>query len=135
MRKFRLYLEESNIGNIPHLRENILLICLAYGFSGFNCILTGVCTFHTAASVAKAVIILGIVFVCMVPVSFFDRRKGMCGMLNVILTCIMHLLLSLAASCYYSIWWMMVVYAGEAVCAVIAVLICVKMRHNRKIRK
>ena len=115
--------------NIPHLEENILLICLFYGFSGINCILAGACGENLPESMNKVAIALGIVFLCMVPVSFFDRRKGMCRIDSVILTGILHLFFSLAASYAFSAWWLMVVYAGEVL---FAVLISVKWRKIRK---
>lgn len=115
--------------NIPHLEENIFLICLFYGFSGLNCILAGLCAVNPGESLDKVAIALGIIFLCMVPISFFDRRKGMCKMDSVILTGILHLFFSVAASYAFSAWWLMGVYAAEVLCAV---FISVKWRKIRK---
>ena len=63
--------------NIPHEEENTLLVCSFYGFSGINCILAGACGENLPESLNKITIVLGITFLCMVPISFFDKRHGM----------------------------------------------------------
>lgn len=113
----------------PFLREhkNIPYICMSYGFTGANFIISGICVDGSNGSFDKLSIMFGIVMLCMVPISFFDRRKEMCGKLSVIMGCIMHLVLSLGISCLYSSWWIMVLYAVEAVIYMIVVF----ARHNR----
>ena len=52
---------------------------------------------------------------CMVPISHFDKRNEMRGKFNVIMSGIMHLVLSLWISYLYLSWRIIIIYAIESV--------------------
>ena len=122
MKKKKQYDTVANVRNTPHLRENLLVICLSYGFLGLNFFLTGVrITFEK-----EKAILLGIVFLILSVVCIFDRRREMCSAFNAVTCCMIHFFGTFFAASYFSYWWLMGVYAGEVACIGIAVWISVK---------
>ena len=118
MKKKKQYDTVANVRNTPHLKKNLLCICLSYGFLGLNFLLAGVCT-----PLSKLAMVLGIIFLILAIVCYFDRRREMCSTSYAVECCVIHFLVTLFAAYYFSCWWLMGVYAGEAVCIGIAVLI------------
>lgn len=115
------YDETATVRNTPHLRENILIIFLAYLFSGLNWIVAG-CFFDRAVDIARYRydIFLGAILLVTALVIFFDRRKEMCGMLATVLASILHFIFCIMLSFTFSFWWM-VVYVCEVVLGFITV--------------
>lgn len=103
----------KSFANAPRLQSNILLICLGYGFTGVNLIVSSILANNSNDVSYKLSIMLGIVMLCMVPISYFDPREDMRGKLNAIMSCIMHLVFSLCISYFYSSWRTLIVYAIE----------------------
>lgn len=133
MKKFfeKYNISDVNTGHIPHLEENILLISSSYGFSGLNCIVAGLySSYMTQEPLDGYAIIIGIIMLCMTPISILDRRSNMCGMLAVVCTCIIHLALSLAVSYVFSLWWIMGAYICE-----VALCFSIIFVRGRKFRK
>lgn len=112
------------------LQENILLICLSYGFTGVNFIISSIFENNLNDAHYKMSIILGIVMLCMVPISYFDTRKEMRGKLNVIGCCVMHFALSLWISWLHLSWRTMILYAIEVAVAISVILL--KRARNQK---
>ena len=103
---------KKHIDIFPCLSINILTICSAYGFAGINVIAS---TFFTSASdyvYDKKAFFLGIVLLCMVPISLFDARKEMRGRFNAIVCCVIYFMLSIWAA-YMSSWWLLLLCAVE----------------------
>lgn len=117
------------------MQENVLLICLNYGFIGANFIISSIFSsiFESSPSDPdfRHGMLIGIVMLCMVPLSYFDDRKGMRGKLNVVATSIAHLGLSLWISYMYLSWWYMILYAVEVVISMSIVYIK-HTRHKKK---
>ena len=102
----------KNIANrIIYLPKNLLLICLSYGFTGINFILSGIISNETYS---KILILFGIIMLCMVPISYIDKRKEMQGKFYAIACCLMHFLLSLLVSVFL-LWWVILLYIGEII--------------------
>ena len=95
-------------------RIYVLLICLSYGFTGANFILSSICN-NQNDSYYKVSIMLGIVMLCMIPVSWFDKRKEMRGKMYVVVCCVMHVMLSIWIAYFNSSWRIMILYAVEVI--------------------
>lgn len=116
------------------MRENVMLICLNYGLTGANFIISSI--FESNPSDPsdpdfRYGMLIGIVMLCMVPLSYFDDRKEMCGKLNVVATSIGLLGLSLWISYMYLSWWYMIPYAVKVVISMSIVYIK-HTRHKKK---
>lgn len=83
--------------NAPFFQEkiNVLLICLSRGFTGANFIISCIFENNLYDKYCKTFIYTGIIMLCMVPLAYFDERKEMRGKFIVIMSCIMHFVLSL----------------------------------------
>ena len=107
---------------MSHLQKNMLLICLNYGFTGTNLIISSIFENNLSDPYYKISIMLGIVMLSMVPISYFDKRNEMRGKFNVIMCCIMHFALSLWISYIYLSWWIMIFYVVEVMISMSIVL-------------
>lgn len=114
---------KQDSANTSRLQENMLLICLSYGFTGANFIISSIVEINSNNVDCKISIMLGIIMLCMVPISYFDKRKEMRGKLNVIMCCIMHFALSMGISYTYLSWWIMILYIVEVMISISIVLI------------
>ena len=63
----------------------------------------------------KNSLFLGVVMLCMVPISYFDPRKEMRGKFSVIMSCIMHLVISIWISYVQWSWKIMAIYIIEVI--------------------
>lgn len=113
------------------MQENVMLICLNYGLTGANFIISSIFESNPSDPDFRYGMLIGIVMLCMVPLSYFDDRKEMCGIFNVVGTSIVHLGLSLWISYMYLSWWYMIPYAVEVVISMSVVYI----RHTRHKKK
>lgn len=128
---------KKEFANWPRLQEYILLICLNYGFTGVNFIILGMIEVNKNKHGFYSSIMLGIVMLCMVPISYFDPRKENRDKSYAIVSCIIHFVLSLFMS--YTFWWIMVFYAVEVVISISIVFIIRQIwiikKRGRKRRK
>lgn len=99
--------------NVFCMQINILLICLSYGFTGTNFIIASIFGSHHPYN--KISIMLGIVMLCMVPISCFDKRKEMRGKFSATASCMIHFVLSIGIAYMYESWQIMILYAVEVV--------------------
>ena len=97
--------------NVFCMQINTLLTCLSYGFVGANFIIASIFESHHPYN--KTSIMLGIVMLCMVPVSCFDKRKEMRGKFSATASFIIHFVLSIGIAYMYESWHIMILYAVE----------------------
>lgn len=116
MRSKKSYEMKANSKNIAHLHEKTLIIIMAYIFSAFNFLVSGL-VFND-----KDDIVMGVVMLFMIPIVILDKRKEMRGSLATALTCIMHFTFCLGISYLHSFWWM-TAYLCEIIFCFIIVLI------------
>ena len=105
-------------------RHRLLIICLCYGFCAINFIIP---FFVNQNMRTGPELILGIVMLCMIPISCYDNRDEMRGKLYMILCCIMHFALAVFVSFLYS-WYYMILFFFEAL--ITLSVICIQYRRN-----
>lgn len=105
---------KRNINKLS-LPVNITVICLSYGFNGINFILSCIIENNCNDVYCKNSLFLGVVMLCMVPISYFDQRKEMRGKFSVIMSCIMHLVISIWISYVQWSWKIMAIYIIEVI--------------------
>ncbi len=127
------YDTKANQRNTPHLKENILIICLSEGFIGLNFILAGIYTLYVNKYDGAPLIGIGIIYCITVLISLVDRRKDMCGIFYVFICCTIHLICSIAIVYLLHYWWLMILYIIEIVLEIGIVFICHRW-WNRKYR-
>lgn len=125
MKKENYWETEANRRNTPHLYLNILMISMFYGFTGLNMLLLSL----LSEIFSKRGICLGIIFVCLIPITIYDRRKEMCGIGRVIMVGIIHLVSCLSISYFLSVWCGIGVYIGEALLCFVSCFICRRRKH------
>ena len=96
-------------------KKYLIIICLSYCFMGANFIISGIFVSYPYNADYKALIILGIIFLCRVPLAYFDNREGMRGKFYAIICCLLHFVISLLISYFHMAWWIMILYAVEVV--------------------
>ena len=102
-------------------QSKVLLICLFYGFTGMNFLVSSIFWWNPGEVYPKLSIMLGVVMLSMVPISFFDNRKEMRGTFNLIVTVIIHFVFSIWLSWIHLSWSFLILYVCEVV---VALLIC-----------
>lgn len=127
MKKQNVKIGSTNIRRLP---ENVLLICMNYGFTGVNFIISGIFEINSNDSDYEMSIMIGIIMLCMVPISYFDRRKEMCGKFSVTVSCIMHFALSIWTAYICLLGWIMILYAVEVLISM--GIIFIKSRRYQK---
>ena len=110
--------------------ERVLIICMNYGFTGLNFLISNVLKGNPTEAYYKISIILGLVFLGMVPLSYFDKRKEMRGGFNMVLSSFAHCVLSVCISYFYFSWFTMIIYVFEV--AVSVGVVTVKFSKNQK---
>lgn len=111
--------EKASYSNVPHFFEKTALIVSSYCFSGINFL---ICSHLYDVRTC----VLGVIFLIMVPITFWDKRKEMRGTLYTVLSCIMHFAFCIIFSILYSFWWL-AIYCGEVVLSVLAIAIAKKV--------
>lgn len=118
---------------VPHERRNKLLICIGYGFTGINCIVSSVCTYnHTGSDIRERFILFGIIMLGMVPLSYFDTRKEMHMDFMVIIDYVMYFLIMCFISKLYSSWKIMILFVVEVLVLLFSLI---TVKHVKRIRK
>ena len=110
--KSKRYDDEVTPTNTPRLREKTLILGMIHFFIGSNFLLHGV--MHRTITV-----VLGVVFVLLVPIVVKDKRRENRGTFAVICVCIIHLCECVFLSVTSSYWWILV-YILENIVTLIA---------------
>ena len=113
-------------------KENLLIICLSYGFLGINFIVAGLFA-DRFKDIRYTMYILGIDMLALVLISCFDRRPEMrtngyafcCVFINLILTLVIYFL--------SSSFWILILYSIEFI--IFLIIVIVKRAINQKGRK
>ena len=79
-------------------------------------------------------ILLGIIMLCVIPISIHDDRKEMRGNLYTVMTLIGGLVLSIFSAIAASSWWIVLLYFVETTASV-AVIKLLRYRHRKKYLK
>lgn len=99
----------ANRWNRPIWKEYIWIICLSWGFAGLNLIVYAIRLYvHQNGDKLfyGSVGMLGCLFLLfMVPMSIFDKRKGMQGSLYAIVSLIIGIVIGIALTFLDSFWW------------------------------
>lgn len=127
MKKRKINKRAPNSPNTRRMQENILLICLNYVYMGIDFIIASIIECNPSDPDFKYGMILGILMLCMVPISYFDDREERRGKLYAVMGFIVHLGISIGISLMYLCWWNMILYAVEFVISMSIVYI----KHTR----
>lgn len=104
----------ANRWNRPIWKEHIWVICLSWGFAGLNLIVYAVRLFvHQNGDKLfyGSVGALGCLFLLfMVPMSIFDKRKGMQGPFYAIVSLIIGIAIGIALAFLDSFWWLVFLF-------------------------
>ena len=99
----------ANQWNRPIWKEYIWIICMSWGFAGLNLIVYAIRLFmhqNEDKLFYGSVGALGCLFLLfMVPMSIFDKRKGMQGPFYAIVSLIIGMAIGIALAFLDSFWW------------------------------
>ena len=115
-------------------RNKRLLICLLYGCTGVNFIVSSLFSWNPDNAYPKLSLMLGVIMLSMVPISLFDNREEMRGTFNVIITSIIHFVFILCLSWIHSTWCFLILYVCELLCIILICVIELK-RSDKKTQK
>ncbi|MBR6207892.1 MAG: hypothetical protein IKQ69_02740 [Oscillospiraceae bacterium] len=76
------YDDEVSVTNTPHLKEKTIILGLVYFLVGVNFLL------HGAVCGTAEEVILGVIFLLLVPIVVFDKRRENRGTFAVVCACI-----------------------------------------------
>lgn len=103
-------------------REPLMTISCSYAFSGINLIAKGVINKVSTSPCnnSSLFIVLGVVFLLMVPITFWDKREVNRGVRYAFFACVLHFLTCLYLILVWSFSWIavyvceVIVYSGIA---------------------
>lgn len=102
--------------------RNLILICMSYGYTGMNSIISAFIYNSKDFFAWGTAISLGIIMLCMIPTSIYDPRPELRTKGYVVGTSILHFTVSLGASYICSSWFMVFIYAVEMIIYTIVIL-------------
>ena len=118
-----------NNQNTPRLKLYTYLLFFFYLFTGVNFIFTASSNCENNATVLRALILIGILFIILAPIAILDKRKENRSIGAVVASAVVHFLCTVLCSVMFYFAQVYIVYLVElAIC-----LLCV-VRHRIKTR-